>query len=113
MRRARRPDCRSRRFWPTPSRRKETDSCAAAASCALPCSCRRWPWPRRCASYPVQIEIRLGELSVRTRPILDDQELATSRPLPVVYWEGLARLKGSLSGCGYLEMTGYADRLQM
>ncbi|MEF8731136.1 MAG: lipocalin-like domain-containing protein [Candidatus Accumulibacter meliphilus] len=74
---------------------------------------RNWSSPRSRASYPVQIEIRLGELSVRTRPILDDQELATSRPLPVVYWEGLVRLEGSLSGRGYLEMTGYAGRLQM
>ena len=74
---------------------------------------RNWSSPRSRASYPVQIEIRLGELSVRTRPILDDQELSTSRPLPVVYWEGLVRLEGSLSGRGYLEMTGYAGRLQM
>lgn len=61
----------------------------------------------------MQIEIRLGELTLRTRPVLDDQELSTSRPAPVVYWEGLVRLEGSLSGRGYLEMTGYAGRLQL
>jgi predicted secreted hydrolase len=74
---------------------------------------RHWASPRSGASYPVQIEIRLGELTLRTRPVLDDQELSTSRPAPVVYWEGLVRLEGSLSGRGYLEMTGYAGRLQL
>lgn len=74
---------------------------------------RHWSSPRSGASYPVEIEIRLGDLGVRTRPLLDDQELATRRPTPVVYWEGLVRLEGDLEGRGYLEMTGYADRLPL
>ena len=74
---------------------------------------RNWPSPRSGARYPVQLEIRLGGLALRTRPVLDDQELSTSRPVPVVYWEGLVHLEGSLKGRGYLEMTGYAGRLQM
>ncbi|WP_313950913.1 lipocalin-like domain-containing protein [Accumulibacter sp.] len=74
---------------------------------------RHWSSPRSGASYPVQMEIRFGEHTLKTLPILDDQELSTSRPAPVVYWEGLVRVEGSLSGRGYLEMTGYAGRLPL
>jgi predicted secreted hydrolase len=34
-------------------------------------------------------------------------------PASIVYWEGLVHVEGSLSGCGHLEMAGYADRLQL
>ncbi|MBE2258961.1 MAG: carotenoid 1,2-hydratase [Rhodobacteraceae bacterium] len=74
---------------------------------------RNWSSARSGASYPVQMEIRLGELTLRTRPVLDDQELSASRPTAVVYWEGLVHVEGSLSGRGYLEMTGYAGRLRL
>ncbi len=74
---------------------------------------RQWVSPRNGASYPVELEIRFGEHRLRTRPLLDDQELSTSRPAPVVYWEGLVRVEGSFSGRGYLEMTGYAGRLRI
>ncbi|MCB1967656.1 MAG: lipocalin family protein, partial [Candidatus Accumulibacter sp.] len=74
---------------------------------------RNWSSPRSGASYPVEIEIRLGELTLRTAPVLDDQELSTRRPAPVVYWEGLVHVEGGLRGRGYLEMTGYAAHLQL
>jgi len=74
---------------------------------------RHWSSPRSGANYPVQLEIRCGEQTLRTLPVLDDQELSTSRPAPVVYWEGLVRVEGSLSGRGYLEMTGYAGPLRV
>ena len=74
---------------------------------------RRWVSPRNGASYPVELEIRFGEYRLRTRPLLDDQELSTRRPTPVVYWEGLVTVEGSFSGRGYLEMTGYAGRLRV
>jgi predicted secreted hydrolase len=74
---------------------------------------RRWISSRSGASYPVELEVRIGEFTLRTLPVLDDQELSTSRPAPVVYWEGLVRVEGSLSGRGYLEMTGYAGRLRV
>lgn len=72
---------------------------------------RHWSSARSGANYPVQLEIRFGEHTIRTLPVLDDQELSTSRPVPVVYWEGLVKIEGSFEGRGYLEMTGYADRL--
>ncbi len=74
---------------------------------------RRWASPRSGASYPLELEIHLADLTVRTRPVIDDQELVTSRPAPVVYWEGLVKLSGGLEGRGYLELTGYADTLRL
>ena len=72
-----------------------------------------WLSPRSGAVYPVQLEIRLGDLILRTQPVLDDQELNTRRPTPVVYWEGLVHLVGSLRGRGYLELTGYTQRVPL
>ncbi len=74
---------------------------------------RHWPSPRNGARYPVAMEIRFGTHAVRTTPVQDDQEIATRRPLPVSYWEGLVRLEGSLRGRGYLEMTGYAGPMTL
>ncbi|MCM8595549.1 lipocalin-like domain-containing protein [Accumulibacter sp.] len=74
---------------------------------------RNWQSARSGASYPVEIGIRIGELGVRTVPIVDDQELSVNRPARVVYWEGLVRVEGSLSGRGYLELTGYAGRVPL
>ena len=72
-----------------------------------------WQSPRNGARYPVQLEIRFGQHAVRTRPVLDDQEIASRRPLPISYWEGLVELEGSLHGHGYLEMTGYAASMAL
>ncbi|HQO30287.1 MAG TPA: lipocalin family protein, partial [Accumulibacter sp.] len=74
---------------------------------------RHWRSPHSGGHYPVEIEIRLGGLRLRTRPVLDDQELNTRRPSPVVYWEGLVHLDGAWQGRGYLELTGYAQRLRL
>lgn len=73
---------------------------------------RTWTSPRNGASYPVQIEIRCGPHTVRTTPLLDDQEIVGRRPKPISYWEGLVSIDGSLSGRGYLEMTGYAAAIE-
>ena len=74
---------------------------------------RRWTSPRNGASYPVQMEIRCGPHTIRTAPVHDDQEIATHRPLPISYWEGLVIIEGTLSGRGYLELTGYANSMNL
>ena len=61
--------------------------------------------------YPVETELRFGSHVVRTKPTIDDQELSTRRPAPVTYWEGLVQVEGTLSGRGYLELTGYAGKI--
>lgn len=74
---------------------------------------RTWTSPRNGASYPVQIEIRCGRHTVRTTPLLDDQEITSRRPRTISYWEGLVAVDGTLSGRGYLEMTGYAEAMEL
>ncbi len=73
---------------------------------------RRWRSARG-AEYPVALQIKFGPHTVRTHPVIDDQELSTRRPAPVVYWEGLVQLEGTLSGRGYLELTGYAGKMTL
>ena len=74
---------------------------------------RSWTSPRNGAHYPVQLEIRCGPHTIRTAPVLDDQELATHRPALINYWEGLVKVSGTLGGRGYLELTGYAGALKL
>ena len=77
---------------------------------------RRWASPRTRAAYPVQwrIDTPAGRFTVRA--LLDDQELDSRGSTGAVYWEGLSELlddHGRRVGRGYLEMTGYAARLQL
>ena len=49
-------------------------------------------------------------------PLLADQELITRRSTQVTYWEGAVQATGTwrgaaVSGQGYVEMTGYAERV--
>ncbi len=73
---------------------------------------RTWRSARGTA-YPVETELRFGAHIIHTKPALDDQELSTRRPAPVTYWEGLVRVDGTLTGRGYLELTGYAGKIVM
>jgi predicted secreted hydrolase len=73
---------------------------------------RNWRSPRG-TSYPIELEVRFGAFQIRTQPVIDDQELVTRRPVPVRYWEGLVKVKGGLTGRGYLELTGYAEKLRL
>ena len=74
---------------------------------------RFWTSPRNGARYPVQMEIRCGPHTIETLPVQDAQEVSSHRPLPISYWEGLVKIRGTLSGRGYLELTGYASPLQL
>jgi predicted secreted hydrolase len=69
-----------------------------------------WQSPRG-GRYPIawQIAVPEYELSLTIEPILDAQELVTT----VRYWEGAVDVSGmrgesSISGRGYVELTGYA-----
>ena len=77
-------------------------------------SFRQWKSPRTGATYPVGqlLTVRLPEGVRRWRldPLFDDQELDARRGGQPVYWEGAVKTQG---GSGYLELTGYADRLRM
>ncbi len=77
---------------------------------------RVWQSGATGARYPVewQVETPAGRFTVRA--LLDDQELDSSSSTGAVYWEGLSELRdaaGAVVGQGYLEMTGYAQRLRL
>ena len=74
-----------------------------------------WKSPRSKASYPAEWKIQIPRLnlSLQGRSLLPDQELNTST---ATYWEGATAFTGtvqnqSVQGEGYVELTGYATRL--
>jgi predicted secreted hydrolase len=76
---------------------------------------RNWVSPRTMITYPVQWHIRAGTREVDLQPLLDDQENDTRLSTGAIYWEGAVRAyEGKkLVGRGYLELTGYGERLHL
>ena len=74
---------------------------------------RRWKSPRTGVEYPVAMEVRVGARKWRLEPILDDQELDARASTGTLYWEGAVRVTSpdSPGGVGYLELTGYGERV--
>jgi predicted secreted hydrolase len=74
---------------------------------------RTWRSARSGTTYPVEMEVRVGERTWRLEPLMDDQEMDARTSTGTLYWEGAVRLEGSdgSRGRGYLELTGYAGRL--
>ncbi|HYI92274.1 MAG TPA: lipocalin-like domain-containing protein [Bryobacteraceae bacterium] len=74
-----------------------------------------WTSPDTGAKYPIEWKIRVHSLSlainISTR--LPQQELASNAAGLNSYWEGAIEVKGTHSGSGYLEMTGYAGAVRM
>lgn len=74
-----------------------------------------WHSPHSGATYPARwtVNIPAADLAVEITPYLADQELNVS----YAYWEGAVRVSGersgrSVSGNGYVELTGYAASMQ-
>jgi len=76
---------------------------------------RRWVSNRTGISYPVEWSVRAGDQILAIRPLLDDQENDTRPTTGAIYWEGAvqASVAGRLVGRGYLELTGYGERLRL
>ncbi len=76
---------------------------------------RQWTSPRTRISYPVQWHIRAGTREFDLVPLLDDQENDTRLSAGTIYWEGavLAYEQQRPAGRGYLELTGYGERLRL
>jgi predicted secreted hydrolase len=73
---------------------------------------RTWRSPRSGTSYPVEMEVRVGDRTWILKPLMDDQELDARTSTGTLYWEGAVRLAGDgPPGRGYLELTGYAERV--
>ena len=77
---------------------------------------RYWVSPLSGARYPVQWEVTCPAGRYTVRALIDAQELDSRTSTGAIYWEGLSELtdsRGQVLGRGYLEMTGYAQRLRM
>ena len=76
---------------------------------------RRWLSPRTGIDYPVEWTVRAGTRAIHLQPLLDDQENDTRLSTGAIYWEGAVRAyeQDQLAGRGYLELTGYGDRLRL
>jgi predicted secreted hydrolase len=79
-------------------------------------SSRGWRSPATDTVYPLGWTIRVPRLGaeLRLEPLLDDQELVTTRSTGIAYWEGAVRATGSwrgepVAGRGYVELTGYSE----
>jgi predicted secreted hydrolase len=74
-----------------------------------------WQSPQTYAIYPAQWRLQIPrlDLTLIASPLIASQELRTST---ASYWEGAVNFAGTyqgqaLQGKGYVELTGYADRL--
>jgi predicted secreted hydrolase len=80
----------------------------------------RWKSPKSGATYPMKWKVTIPseEIELEINPAFQDQELITNRSTRVTYWEGAAQIRGTLQrkpmeGKGYVEMTGYAGKLNI
>ena len=77
---------------------------------------RFWKSKETGGRYPVEWQVDLPgrRIDFTVKPALEDQELKLG---PITYWEGAVDATGtregkSISGRGYLELTGYTGRLK-
>lgn len=82
----------------------------------------RWRSPRNAAEYPARIRLTTTdpadgrERVLLIEPLLADQELDGDRD-GIAYWEGACRVRdestGRVIGSAYMELTGYANPLDL
>ncbi|HWP34353.1 MAG TPA: lipocalin-like domain-containing protein, partial [Thermodesulfobacteriota bacterium] len=75
-----------------------------------------WTSPASGARYPVRwrVEVPAHGIDLLVEPLLEDQELRTEGLVGVTYWEGAVAARGRpAGGRGYLELTGYAEPLEL
>ena len=76
-----------------------------------------WTSPRSKGQYPQRWRLTAPSIGIdlTVESLLADQELDTARSTRVIYWEGAVSASGQargapVTGRGYVEMTGYAER---
>ena len=76
---------------------------------------RRWTSPHTGVVYPVAWRLRAGPTVFELEPLMDDQENDARLSAGTIYWEGAIRALESRRtvGRGYLELTGYGNRLRL
>lgn len=80
----------------------------------------RWKSPTSGANYPMKWKVTIPpeNIELEINPQFPQQELITSRSTRVTYWEGAVKIEGKfkdkpVAGEGYVEMTGYAGKLNL
>jgi len=80
----------------------------------------QWKSPKSGALYPQRWTIRIPtvDLTLSLEPVLAEQELITDNSTRVTYWEGSVTARGSIQGqttegVGYVELTGYVQRVNL
>ena len=75
---------------------------------------RQWQSPRTATVYPVAMAIEVAGETWQVDPLMDDQELDARSSTGTVYWEGAVSVAGAKGGRGhgYLELTGYGERVR-
>lgn len=78
---------------------------------------RHWRSARTGIEYPVEWQVQAGDRELLLQPLFDDQENDARGSTGTIYWEGAVRVSdrtsGKRIGKGYLEMTGYGDRMRL
>jgi predicted secreted hydrolase len=76
---------------------------------------RTWTSPRTGIRYPVAWSVRAGARVITLKPLMDDQENDTRFSTGAIYWEGAVRAFSGTRpvGRGYLELTGYGEKLRL
>ena len=76
---------------------------------------RSWKSPRTGTDYPVAMDVEIDGRLWRLDPLMDDQELDARASTGTLYWEGAVHVTGpdGVQGKGYLELTGYAERMRL
>ena len=74
-----------------------------------------WHSAKTGARYPVRWRISVPslKLTLECAAALPEQELAAPDQQGTTYWEGAVTYSGSVSGTGYLEMTGYDKPMRL
>ena len=77
-----------------------------------------WTSPTSKARYPQRwrLTIPSQQLSLEIVPLMAEQELSPKRSTQITYWEGAVETTGTaqgkpIHGQGYMELTGYAERI--
>ena len=75
----------------------------------------QWRSPNSLAVYPGAWILHTAERRLEIRPLMPNQEFDGRFSIGIVYWEGAVELYDGprLIGRGYLEMTGYAQAMQL
>jgi predicted secreted hydrolase len=75
---------------------------------------RTWKSPRTGTAWPVEMGFEIAGDAWVVTPMMDDQEMDARGSTGTLYWEGAVTAAGpsGAKGRGYLELTGYSERLK-